>query len=130
MRKLYTPLLVSILFTACGTQVNYLGSSYPQTKSVDVFVDRGSVKKSFDIIGKGYIERHLYSRSSVETIQKKAVEKAKLKGADAVLIEDYYVLNNAATITTHIDTINNTQSTNINPAFYSGLSILFLRYKE
>ena len=129
MSKIYFFLII-VLFASCGTHVRYLGSSFSPTDNVDVFVSLTSVKKPFDVVGKGYIERHLYSRSSVELIQKKAVEKGKSNGADAVVIEDYYVLNNAATITTHIDTITSTQTTNVSPTVSSGFTILFLRYKE
>jgi hypothetical protein len=127
MRKIYT-LVIIVLFMSCGTHVRYLGSSFEPTEKVDVFVTRASVNKPYQIIGKGYIERHPYSKSSVETIQKKAVEKAKFHGANAVVIEDYYVLNNGTTITSNVDTIANTQTTHISPTISSGLTILFLKY--
>ena len=130
MRKLYTPLFL-ILFCSCGTQVKYVGSSHPQTKNVDVFVDKASVTKPFDIIGKGYIQRNIGLPVSVEGIQRKAVEKAKLKGANAVLIEDYYVVDKTSSITTRIDSSRNIlQMLNTSPALSSGFSVLFIRYKE
>ena len=128
MRKIYS--LALIFLISCGTHVRYLGSSFNPTDKVDVFVTRSSVNKPYQVIGKGYIERHLYSKSSVETIQKKAVEKAKSHGANAVVIEDYYVLNNGTTITSHVDTLNNTQTTNISPTISSGFTILFLKYMQ
>src|SRR5215210_7273198 len=103
MRKLYAP-LTFILFSSCVTRVNYLGSSYPATKKVDVFVSQSSIKKPFEVIGKGYI-KYAAIGSSVEAIQRRAVEKAKLKGANAVVIEDYYVVNNTATVTTRTDSL-------------------------
>ena len=130
MRKLYFPLLL-ILLVSCGTQVNYLGTTYPSTKNVDVFVDQASVKKPFDVIGKGYIKRNIGPEISVETIQRKAVEKAKINGANAVVIEDYYLVDKTSSITKQIDSSwNLTHTANINPAVTSGFSILFIRYKE
>lgn len=128
MRKLY-PFAIAILFLSCGTQVRYLGSSFSPTNNVDVFVSRDVVNKPHKIIGKGYIERNPYSRGSVEIIQKKAVEQAKSHGANAVVIEDYYLVNNGTSITTHIDTVRNVQTANITPIISSGFTILFLRYK-
>ena len=130
MRKLYFPLLL-ILLVSCGTQVNYLGTTYPSTKNVDVFVDQASVKKPFDVIGKGYIKRNIGPEISLETIQRKAVEKAKINGANAVVIEDYYLVDKTSSITKQIDSSwNLTHTANINPAVTSGFSILFIRYKE
>jgi hypothetical protein len=128
MRKIYT-LLITIFLISCGTHVRYLGSSFSPTNNVDVFVSRDLVNKPHQIIGKGYIERRPYSRASVETIQKKAVDQAKSHGANAVVIEDYFVVNNGTTITTHIDTVRNVQTANISPIISSGFNILFFRYK-
>ena len=130
MRKLYFPLFL-ILLASCGTQVNYLGTTYPSTKNVDVFVDQASVKKPFDVIGKGYIKRNIGPEISVEAIQRKAVEKAKINGANAVVIEDYYLVDKTSSITKQIDSSwNLTHTANIKPAVTSGFSILFIRYKE
>jgi len=102
MRKLCFPLLL-ILLVSCGTQVNYLGTTYPSTKNVDVFVDQASVKKPFDVIGKGYIKRNIGPEVSVETIQRKAVEKAKINGANAVVIE---FLSIVPSVLTPVDVYN------------------------
>ena len=129
MRKLYTPLFL-LLFTSCGTQVKYLGSNYSTTENVDVFVTQSSVKKPFEIIGKGYVQHRVGPEPSVETIQKKAVEKAKANGANAVVIEDYYLVDNTASVTTKTDNSKKIKTTESNPAISSGFTILFLRYKE
>src|SRR5688500_9689625 len=101
MRKLYVPLVFSFI-TSCGTQVNYLGTSYPETTVVDVFVNQSAVKQPYEVIGKGYVERYVGLAPSVETIQRKAVKKAKLKGANAVVIEDYFFIDKTSGITTRI----------------------------
>ena len=73
MRTLYFLVLTS--FIASCTEFNYLGSTYPPTDKVEVFVTRSSVKKPFDVIGKGYIQNIVGLPPSVEEIQKKAIEK-------------------------------------------------------
>lgn len=129
MRKFYLP-LVFVFIASCGTQVNYLGSSYPETTLVDVFVSQSAVKQPYEVIGKGYVEKHVGLPASVETIQRKAVKKAKLKGANAVVIEDYFLIDRTSGITTRTDSSRTLmQSVNINPTVGSGFTILFLKYK-
>ena len=126
MRKFYTPLL--FVFTSCFSGVKYLGTSYPPTKKVDVFISQSAVKKSFEVIGKGYING---IQPSVEIIQRQAVEKAKVNGANAVVIEDYYMVDKTSTIITKTDSLKRIpSSTDTNPAVSTGFTILFLRYTE
>jgi len=129
MRKFY-PLLILFVFASCTTEVKYLGTSYPATKKIDVFVSQSTVKKPFEIIGKGYIH-HAAIGGSVETIQRRAVEKAKLNGANAVVIEDYYMVDKTSSVVTKTDSLKRTQTTtDTNPAVSTGFTILFLRYTE
>ena len=116
------------VFASCGTQVNYLGSNYPSTTNIDVFVTQSSITKPFEIIGKGYVRKYVGPSPRVETIQRKAVEKAKSKGADGVVIEDYYLLDKTSGITARTDSIR-THIIDVNPALSSGFTILFIRYK-
>jgi hypothetical protein len=127
MRKLYV-ILLSILFSSCVTQINYLGSDFPPTENVDVFVTQASVKKPFDVIGKGYL-RDGSPKATVEIIQKLAVEKAKTKGADAVIIEDRYLVDDSGTLITRTDSTRGVHTSYANPSIASGFNILFLRYK-
>jgi hypothetical protein len=94
MYKIYLFFLV-VLFSSCLPKISYLGNSYAPTKEPDFFVDETSIERPYKIMGKGYPER--FGSLLLETMQKKAVEKAKTKGADAVLIQDYYVLNTFTT---------------------------------
>jgi hypothetical protein len=89
MTKIYIYLLSIALFTSCTPTLNYLGNSYEPTKSVDVYVDESAITKEYTIMGKGYV--HFYSEAVPESIQQKAISKAKQKGADAVLFKDYFV---------------------------------------
>jgi len=73
-----------------------MGNSFPATKAPDFYVDEKSIDKPYKVIGKGYPNR--FGLSTLKTLQKKAIEKAKTKGADAVLIQDYFPVANSGTI--------------------------------
>ncbi|HTM93685.1 MAG TPA: hypothetical protein VL095_14790 [Flavisolibacter sp.] len=88
MIKLYS-LLLSVLLSSCfAPALNYLGSSYTPTKDVDVYVDVAAIKKRYTIMGKSYFEMSAFF--TLEQVQQAAIEKAKEKGADAILIRDYF----------------------------------------
>jgi len=136
MLKLYFTLLTVLLFSSCGVSVNYLGNSFDKTSHVDVFVDPSAIKKTYTVIGKGYEHYGVYSRFNIERLQEKTIQKAKEKGADAVLFQDYHVLHPGAAIstTTKVDTVSNgvvtTSNTHTGPVVSSGRNILFLKYNE
>lgn len=92
MRHFYL-LLFSTLLISCGTIVDYVGNSYTPTNKVDVFVSLSSVKKEYQIIGKGYAGSGTLVRRLGEKVQKKALRIAKDKGADAIVIQDYLLLH-------------------------------------
>lgn len=133
MLKLYS-LFISVLFLASCGGVSYLGNSFNKTTHVDVYVDQGAIKKSFTIIGKGYEKYVPYGRHNIEKLQAKAVQKAKQKGADAILFQDYYLVQPGTTIntTTRTDTLDKavvtTGNTYVGPVLSSGRHILFLKY--
>ena len=56
---------------------------------MEVFVDPSAIKKAYTVIGKAYVTYGVGFR--MEKLQRQAVQKAKEKGADAVLFQDYYV---------------------------------------
>ena len=132
MRKLYFYAVLLFSFISC-TRINYVGSSYKPTDKVEVFVDEGAIRKKYDIVGKGYIT-YAGVEPSPETVQSKAVQKAREKGADAVLIKDYYtpVSNVNTTVRTDstqkgvITVENTTMRQNSSPEFV----VLFLKYAE
>ncbi|MFL5741377.1 MAG: hypothetical protein ACJ75B_14230 [Flavisolibacter sp.] len=88
MSNIYTCLFLVIL-VSCGTRIDYVGKSATPTQKVDVFVDPSSIKKPYTVIGKGYVTYGAAYR--MEKLQRQAVQKAKEKGADAVLFQDYFV---------------------------------------
>src|SRR3954469_25770340 len=89
MYKFYT-VIFTFFFSSCGLHLNYLGKTSTPTQKVDVYVDAGAIKKTYTIVGKGYMEGMTLSKKGYEKMQKKALKKAKEKGADAVLFQDVY----------------------------------------
>lgn len=131
MRKIFTPLFCFFLLSSCMqlvTKVNYVGSSFPETSNVDVFVSESAVKKPYEVIGKGYVQNNLVAP---EAIQRKAIAKGKKNGADGVIIEDYFIVDNTKSVTSRTDSsMIVRQSVSSNPTVGSGFNILFIKYKE
>jgi hypothetical protein len=137
MIKFYT-LLLSAVFCSCGAHLSYLGNSYSPSKKVDVYVDPSAIKKPYTIMGKGYMDYRVgfYTTSKIEKMQAKALEKAKTKGADAILFQDYYAKRDG----TNFQTVSRTDSVGkglvtvetgtVGPVFSSGTTILFLKYDK
>lgn len=135
MYKIYTPLL-TILFFSCSSKIRYIGKSLPSTKKIEVFVSEQSIKQSYEYIGKGYIRGYLLYRNP-NKIQEKAEKLGLEKGADAVLIADYYIPNTGGT---NINSIYKTDSiargtvtignTTISPTSSSGYNILYIKYNK
>jgi len=134
MIKYYALLFIAL--SSCGSHLNYLGNSYTPTKKVDVYVDASAIKNPYTIIGKGYMEYGVgvYSKSRIEKMQAKAIAKAKTKGADAILFQDYYFKENGTSIqtVTKADSVGKSlvsvQTGNISPIISSRTDILFLKY--
>lgn len=135
MLKLHIILFAVLLFSSCGTSINYLGNSFDKTSHVDVYVEQGAIKKRYTVIGKGYEQYSIYTRNYIEKLQAKAIEKAKQKGADAILFQDYYLLQPGTAIntTTKTDTllkgVLTISNTYAGPVISSGRNILFLKYE-
>lgn len=131
MKKLYFSFF-PFLLTACATQVDYIGATYAPSQQVAVFVSKDAVKKDYEVIGKGYA-RMGSPMGSIEKIQKKAVSKARQKGADAVIIEDYFVLQQDNSITTALrsdsSSLLSIAGGGSHPTIASGFQILFIRYR-
>lgn len=139
MKVLYM-LVFLFLLTSCVTtlkpvsRIDYLGSSLPATENIDVFVDLSAIEKPFKIIGKGYVRILFFTTSLLGKIQAESVAKAKANGADAVLIQDYY-LPAATGLSTvlHTDSVGKgtvtTGNTTVQQTGAQQFTILFLKYK-
>jgi len=131
----FYPLMISIVLFSCFSQnrLSYLGNSFKPTKTVDVYVDAAAIKKAYTIMGKSYYETGL--TINFEKVQQLATEKAKEKGADAVLFQDYVIANgNSIETTTKIDTSGRTpirvRTTTSTPSELNRVDILFLKYDQ
>jgi hypothetical protein len=133
MKKIYFYSSLILLFSSCSPRINYVGGTSEPTSQVDVFVDEGAIKKDYDIIGKGYVHG-LAIHLRIEKVQSKAIEKARKKGADAVLIQDYYIPNTGTSVssTARKDSVGKgvvtIRNTNIQSTGDSGFNIYFLKY--
>ncbi|MEO7394726.1 MAG: hypothetical protein ABIU11_07250 [Chitinophagaceae bacterium] len=132
MYKIYSLLFTTFLFS-CNTKIRYIGKSLPETQHIEIFIAEKSIKQPFEYIGKGYLGFF----KNPNKIQKKAEKIAREKGADAVLITDYYIPDAGGT---NITTVNKTDSiaktsvttanANVTPNSFSGYQILFLKYTK
>ncbi len=135
MYRIYIFLFI-ILFASCNTKIRYIGKSLPPTKDIEVFISDQSIKRPFEYIGQGYIGG-FGLHSNQNKIQLKAEKLGQKKGADAVLITDYFIPNTGGTIITGryiTDSISGrtvtTGNTTISPISTSGYRILFLKYNK
>ena len=128
MHKFYPALVTAFLLSSCTYRVHYLGNSYDSTQKVDVYVDASAIKRSYEIMGKTVAQVSTFG-GSPEKIQKKAVAKAKQKGADAVLFQDYLVAPATINGSLRTDSLGQSSSTTlISPSSSPGYMILFLKY--
>jgi len=115
--------------------MNYLGTSSAPTSRVDVYVDAASIKKPYTIIGKGYMLGPSVGKRHIDKIQKKAMETAMEKGADAILFQDYFLAENGSAIhnVTKTDSsgsrVVTVQDGSVTPILSSRTDIFFLKYQ-
>ena len=135
MNKVYF-FLFAVLLTSCLPRISYLGNTYASTKDPDLFVDEKNIERPYKVIGKGYPVR--FTLFSSELLQKKALQKAKDKGADAVLIQDYLVQNAVANVNSvyrsdsagpGLITTGSSAISHEN-GVYTSFTILFLKYTD
>lgn len=134
MQKLYFAVL--FILSSCATRINYIGNTNSPTTHVDIYVTEKAIKKPYEVIGRGFLFRGSFYRKFQETMQRKAIKKAKEIGADAVLFQEYALLvpgNNISSVF-RTDTIQHgvitTGNTNISPTITSGFNISFLKYSN
>jgi hypothetical protein len=76
--------LMAVLLTVSCTKIDYVGRSYPPTTNVDIYFSMDDVKGSYEVMG--HLTATAGSFTSTEKMQEKILEKAREKGADAVVI--------------------------------------------
>ena len=130
MLKHYFCSLLILLFLSC-TKINYVGNSYDPTNNIEVFVDEGAIKRKYDVVGKGYVQN---TTTTPEKIQIKAIEIAKQRGADAILIKDYLVPYTGVNTRVRTDTLEkaviNVGNTIVRHGSSPEFVVLFLKYTE
>jgi len=89
MRYLSFILLLSTI--ACSPKFNYLGDSYDANNGkVDVYYDIGDIEKDFKVMGILTADTQQSLNKSTENVKQLMIEKAKTKGADAILFINIY----------------------------------------
>ena len=80
--KLYHLIIAFSLFLAACSPITYVGDTYPATPKADVYYDAKDVKQDYKVIGHLSME---FTNNS-DLIKSKLSEKAKLLGADGIII--------------------------------------------
>ena len=88
--KISTILLAVVMIaglSSCGNPYKYLGKSYAPTSDPELFFRESDVPADFEQMGK--LEVELPESKNMDKIQKKVVDIAAKKGADAVMIDNF-----------------------------------------
>ena len=131
MKTIYF-LLITIFLFSCSAGLRYTGTEFPQTKHVDVYVTESAIDKPFTYIGRGYLT---IGTVNPERIQRKSVQKAKEKGADAILIYDYDIpgagtyINSSFRSDSVGRSVITTGNASVQQVISQGFAIYFIRYK-
>ena len=97
-------------------------------------MDASAIKRSYTIVGKGYVDFGARTEGSMEIVQEKAIKKAREKGMDAILFQDHYVTNDGNTIysVTKTDSAGKglirVQNARTGTVITSKTDLLFLKY--
>jgi hypothetical protein len=75
---------LAVLLTVSCTKIDYVGRSYAPTANVDVYFSLDDIKGEYEVMG--HLTATAGSFTSSEKMQEKIIEKAREKGADAVVI--------------------------------------------
>ena len=132
MKKIYSPFLFILLYS-CSGKISYVGQAAAPTTRVDVYINEASIRRNYEFVGQGYLNiwaAHL----KPDKIQKLVEQTAKKKGANAVIISDYYIPNTGQTINTTYKTDSvgkgtvTTGNTTVTPTSSSGFRVFFIKY--
>lgn len=131
MKKLYVLITALFSITSC-TQLSYIGTTGTPTKNVDVFVTPEAITRPYVICGKAYPQGLLNQNPA--KLQIMAVNMARKKGADAVLITDYYSTPNAYQVNSYSrsdstgKSIVSSRHSIVTPANSLEFTISFIKY--
>lgn len=82
--KFIVAVMFVLLYLSACTKIDYIGEEYPPTTHVDLFFDMDDVTREYKVMGN--LIATADDAVSTEKMQKKIIEKAMKKGADAVVI--------------------------------------------
>jgi len=75
-------MIVTLMVIGCAS-VNYVGKSFNPTTNIDIYYSKEEIKKEYTLMGHAIGSGTFTSN---DKIQKKLIEEAQFKGADAILI--------------------------------------------
>ncbi len=82
--KLGSVCIFLILFAFGCTSVNYIGESFDPTLNIDTYFSEDDIEREYTVIGHALGLGVIFP--CCDKVEAKLIEKAKLKGADAILI--------------------------------------------
>lgn len=87
----YFTLFVLLSVVACSPKFNYLGDTYEVNNGdIDVYYDIGDIERDFKVMGILTADTQLSIDKSTENLKEKMINKAAVKGADAILFINIY----------------------------------------
>jgi hypothetical protein len=129
---------LAVMLTVSCTKIDYVGKSYAPTATVDVYFSLEDIKGNYEVMG--HLTATAGEFTSSEKMQEKIIEKAREKGADAVVILglDHYIKDGGTswsetTETEHTDDGKKTTTTgsqSSNTEEMKEISARFIKYKE
>ena len=91
MKRYTSSFILILLVTSCSDRIIYYGRSYPETNNVDLYFREGDVTESHEIMGKATLE--VSAKKNSDKVQAKLLERARKKGADALIFDDISLTN-------------------------------------
>jgi len=76
--------LIALLISVGCTTTDYVGKTYPKTDRVEIFFNTDEIKHEYEVMGQ--IKAEAPEEIRFEDMEKKLVEDAMARGADAILI--------------------------------------------
>ncbi|MFP4058118.1 MAG: hypothetical protein ACLF0G_14720 [Candidatus Brocadiia bacterium] len=92
-----TPLLAALALVGCGPTVDYIGQSYPPNPHVAVFMEAKDVPRPYAIMGTCTVTAGEGMRAG--KMQDAMMEEARMRGADAVLLQGLDVVTTGQSTT-------------------------------
>ena len=82
--KYFIIIVLACAITISCTSTDYVGKQYPKTDRVEIFFNTDEIKREYEVMGQ--IKAEAPEAVRFEDMEKKLVEDAMARGADAVLI--------------------------------------------